>query len=71
MAAAKNQCFYAFSVLNWVFTYNIVKNYSVFYSAFLLNINCYSEWLFPQFTVNCCYFYINFRQMLCFLQCEM
>ena len=27
-----------------------VKNYSVFYSVLLLN--CYSERLFPQFTVN-------------------
>ena len=41
-----------------------VKNYSVFYSVLLLN--CYSEWLFPQFTVNCCYFYIYFCQILCF-----
>ena len=32
-----------------------VRNYSVFYSVLLLN--CYSERLFSQFTMNCCYFF--------------
>ena len=29
-------------------------------------VKFYSERLFPQLTVNCCYFYIYFRQILCF-----
>ena len=48
-----------------------VKNYSVFYSVLLLN--CYNERLFPQFTVNCCYFFtfIFVIIILYFLQCKM
>ena len=53
--AVKRSSFHVRTTLGFCLRYITVKNYSIFYNVLLLY--CYSERLFPQFTVNCCYFF--------------